>query len=167
MLAVWWHRGPAEAPTAVQPQGRPMQYRTRDPLGKHRHIHICSLRPMRQWPCLTRSVPVADQVAAVALAAEGREAGVAGPEGQVAVAVAPAARVGPGAPAAKAGPAARAGPVARAGPAALPLAGAGRAVALAPTILMPITTIRRTTSRGQSFRHFHRLLRPTNKFWRR
>src|SRR5260221_12293047 len=79
MLAVWWHRGPAEAPTAVQPPGRPMQYRTRDPLGKHRHIHICSLRPIRQWPCLTRSVPVADQVAAVALAAEGREAGLAGP----------------------------------------------------------------------------------------
>src|SRR5258705_12788526 len=81
MLAVWWHRGPAEAPTAVQPPGRPMQYRTRDPLGKHRHIHICSLRPIRQWPCLTRSVPVADQVAAVALAAEGREAGGAGPGG--------------------------------------------------------------------------------------
>src|SRR5882724_1167236 len=165
MLAVWWHRGPAEAPTAVQPPGRPMQYRTRDPLGKLRHIHICSLRPIRQWPCLTRSGPVADQVAAVALAAEGREAGVAGPE--VVVGVALAARVGPAAPVAKAGPAARVGPVARAGPAELPLAVAGRAVALAPTILMLITTIRRTTSRGQSFRHFHRLLRPTNKFWLR
>src|SRR6267154_238068 len=167
MLAVWWHRGPAEAPTAVQPPGRPMQYRTRDPLGKLRHIHICSLRPIRQWPCLTRSGPVADQVAAVALAAEGREAGVAGPEAQVAVlGAAPEVVVGV-ALAARAGPAAPVGPVARAGPAELPLAVAGRAVALAPTILMLITTIRRTTSRGQSFRHFHRLLRPTNKFWLR
>jgi len=97
-----------------------------NPLGKHRHNPHLLLAAYPAMAMPDRSGPVADQVAAVALAAEGREAGVAGPEAQVAVlgvapevvvGVALAARVGPAAPVAKAGPAARVGPVARAGPA--------------------------------------------------
>src|ERR1700674_5383098 len=175
MHAVWWRRLRAEAPARKRRLGRPMPFRTTFPHERLHHVHTFSSRPIRRWPCLILSARAVEAgVEAVVGAAEAAvPGGVAEVAAVVQVGAAQAAVVVVAAVAraeaaqevvVKAAPAEVVVPevAVRAAPEAVAREAAPAAVA---TILVPIITIHRTTSRGLSCRHFHLRLRPTSRSW--
>src|SRR6266478_1133293 len=154
MPAVSWRPLQAGAPAGEQRLGRLIPLQATFPRGRLLLVHTLSSRPMRRWPCLIRSDAAAGPGA-------GAEVGAAEAVGEAAARAVVAAR---------AAVAVRAEAVARAAAPGAEERAAPEAVApvVAVIILSPIIlTIRRTTSRGRLFRHFHLRLRPTSRFWLR
>src|SRR6266481_2677375 len=148
MPAVSWRPLQAGAPAGEQRLGRLIPLQATFPRGRLLLVHTLSSRPIRRWPCLIRSGPAAAEAVVEAAA-----------RAVVAVRAEEAAR---------AAVAVRAEAVARAAAPGAEERAAPEAVApvVAVIILSPIIlTIRRTTSRGRLFRHFHLRLRPTSRFW--
>src|SRR5882762_9067556 len=149
MPAAWSPRRRAGAPAGDRRPGGLRPFRIIFPPGKLQRVHTFSSRRFRRWPCLIRN----DREA---------EAAVEQVEEVVAEAVpAEAARevVAEAVPAEAAREAVERGVEEEVGLVEAP--------AVVPVVLRPITTIRLTTSRGQSCRHFHHRLRPTSKYWQR
>src|SRR6266851_1765594 len=157
MPAVSWRPLQAGAPAGEQRLGRLIPLQATFPRGRLLLVHTLSSRPIRRWPCLIRR----------SRAAVAEPEAVAAAEAEVA---ARAVGVVRGEAAARAEGAVRAEAVARAAAPGAEERAAPEAVApvVAVIILSPIIlTIRRTTSRGRLFRHFHLRLRPTSRFWLR
>src|SRR5712671_5325904 len=158
MPAVSWRPLQAGAPAGEQRLGRLIPLQATFPRGRLLLVHTLSSRPIRRWPCLIRRSRAAAEPVAVAAAEAVVEEAVR------AVVVVRAEAV------ARAAVAVRAEAVARAAAPGAEERAAPEAVApvVAVIILSPIIlTIRRTTSRGRLFRHFHLRLRPTSRFWLR
>src|SRR5882762_3959940 len=140
------------------------------------HVRVFSSQRIQRWPCLIRRSRAEEAAPVVAAEAEGlveapREAGVVAVAEARAVEV-PEVVVG-GAPVRVAvrEAAVRVAPVqvvVREAAVKAALAEAREAALAVAVLIPPLTiTIRPTTSRGQSCRHSHLRLRPTNRSWRR
>src|SRR6266849_4595698 len=150
MPAVWSPLRRAGAPAGDRRTEVLRPLRIIFPQGKLQRVHTFSSLRFRRWPCLIRNDQEAgaEQVAVVPV--------------EVAVAAVPveAARE-----AVEREAGAREAPVeAQAVEEGVGLVEAPAAV---PVALRPTTTIRLTTSLGQSSRHSHHRLRPTSKYWHR
>src|SRR6267143_1616608 len=144
MPAAWSPRRRAGAPAGDRRPGGLRPFRIIFPPGKLQRVHTFSSRRFRRWPCLIRNdreaeaaVEQVEEVVAEAVPAEAAREAVEREEARE------EAR----------GVEEEVGLV--------------EAPAVVPVVLLPITTIRLTTSRGQSCRHFHHRLRPTSKYWQR
>src|SRR5216683_2574512 len=154
MRAVSWRPLRAGAPAGEQRLGRPMRLQIVFPRVKLHRVRTSYSRPIQRWPCLIRSGLA---VEAVVPAAEEKVAPVAGAEVR-----AEAAREA----AVKAAPVEAVAPVAEEKVA--PVAVAEEAALAAEGTIPGLTiTTRPTVSHGQSCRHSHLRLRPTNRSWRR
>src|SRR5260370_27842027 len=162
MPAAWSPLRRAGAPAGARRHEVLRSLRIIFPQGKLQRVHIFSSRRFRRWPCLTRNDREAEaaadrvEVVAAAVAVVAAEEAV---EQVVAVEAVPGAPVEVRAAAEKAAREEARGVEERAVLAVAPAA--------VRVVLRPITTIRLTTSRGQSCRHFHHRLRPTSKYWQR
>src|SRR6266478_9274951 len=157
MPAVSWRPLQAGAPAGEQRLGRLIPLQATFPRGRLLLVHTLSSRPIRRWPCLIRRSRAAEPEAVAEVVAA-----------EAVVEVAARAVVVRAEAAARAAVAVRAEAVARAAAPGAEERAAPEAVApvVAVIILSPIIlTIRRTTSRGRLFRHFHLRLRPTSRFW--
>src|SRR6266849_5206819 len=161
MPAVSWRPLQAGAPAGEQRLGRLIPLQATFPRGRLLLVHTLSSRPIRRWPCLIRR-------SRAAVAEPEAVAEVVAAEAARAVAAVKAEAAARAVVAARAAVAVRAEAVARAAAPGAEERAAPEAVApvVAVIILSPIIlTIRRTTSRGRLFRHFHLRLRPTSRFW--
>src|SRR5882762_2948349 len=167
MPAAWSPRRRAGAPAGDRRPGGLRPFRIIFPPGKLQRVHTFSSRRFRRWPCLIRNdreaeaaVEQVEEVVAEAVPAEAAREAV---ERVVAVEAVPGAPVEVRAAAEK-----EAREEAREEARGVEEeVGLVEAPAVVPVVLLPITTIRLTTSRGQSCRHFHHRLRPTSKYWQR
>src|SRR6267143_3492493 len=180
MPAAWSPRRRAGAPAGDRRPGGLRPFRIIFPPGKLQRVHTFSSRRFRRWPCLIRNdreaeavVEQVEEVVAEAVPAEAArevvaeavpaEAAREAVERVVAVEAVPGAPVEVRAAAEK-----EAREEAREEARGVEEeVGLVEAPAVVPVVLRPITTIRLTTSRGQSCRHFHHRLRPTSKYWQR
>src|SRR5260221_166036 len=163
MPAAWSPRRRAEAPAGDRRPGGLRPFRIIFPPGKLQRVHTFSSRRFRRWPCLIRNdreaeaaVEQVEEVVAEAVPAEAAREAVERVVGVEAVQGAPVE--------------VRAAAEKEAREEAREVeeeVGLVEAPAVVPVVLRPITTIRLTTSRGQSCRHFHHRLRPTSKYWQR
>src|SRR6266853_1701912 len=139
MPAAWSPRRRAEAPAGDRRPGGLRPFRITFPPGKLQRVHTFSSRRFRRWPCLIRNDREAE--AAVEQVEEVVAEAVPAEAAREAVERVVGVEAVQGAPV--------------------------EAPAVVPVVLRPITTIRLTTSRGQSCQHFHHRLRPTSKYWQR
>src|SRR5882762_8994029 len=147
-----------------------MPFQTMFPRERLHHVRVFSSQPIRRWPCLIhRSRAEAEVLAEAPVVAVAAEEPGEAPRGAVEV---PEVVAG-GAPVRVAvrEAAVRGAPVqveVREAAVKAALAEAREAALAVAVLILPLTiTIRPTTSRGQSCRHSHRRLRPTNRSWRR
>src|SRR6267378_195602 len=148
MFAVWRRQLQVQvgAPVGDRRLRRPMPFQTTFPHEGFHHVRASSSQPIRRWPYLIRRSRAEAGALVVAAAAVARVAPVQVVVREVVVREAAVKAVRAEARAAEAREA---------------------ALAVAVPILSLTITIRPTTSRGQSCRHFHLRLRPTNRSWRR